>query len=83
MKYVIFKHKQLLMPVIIPEHVTHSQIKIVGAKPISAGFFENERGIVNTFGKSESLNLKPKPEDARLIENTLYNAPTSSFFEFE
>lgn len=34
---------------------------------------ELERGIVNTFGKSESLNLKPKPEDARLIENTLYN----------
>lgn len=63
MKYVIFKQKQLLMPVIIPEHVTHSQIKIVGAKPISAGFFENESGIVNTFGKSESLNLKSKPED--------------------
>jgi len=81
MKYVIFKQKQLL-PVIIPEHVTHSQIKIVGAKPISAGFFENESGIVNTFGKSESLNLKSKPEDARIIESTLYNAPTSSFLDF-
>lgn len=38
MKYVIFRENNLLHPVVFADHTTHSQIKIEGAVPVSAGF---------------------------------------------
>lgn len=81
MKYVIFKYRQLIMPVIIPDHITHSQIVIKEAEPISAGFFRQERGMVKVYGKSESLALEPGRDDARIIDNALSDAPTSAFLD--
>jgi len=38
MKYIIFKDNKsgLIMPIVFNEHVTHSQVKVEGATPISA-----------------------------------------------
>lgn len=67
------------MPVIIPPHVTHSQVNIIDAIPISAGFFRIEKGLLVTYGKSESLELKPLECDTRLLNCVLGAAPTSSY----
>lgn len=50
MKYVMFKRNNLMMPMIIPNHVTHSQVKIIGAEVVSAGFFKLEKGKIITYG---------------------------------
>ena len=79
MKYVVFQYAELYMPVIIPDHVTHSQISIEGATPISAGFFRENEGLTSTYGKSESLNLVPHERDCRLLDMTLSNYGTMHF----
>lgn len=85
MKYVIFKHRTLLMPIIIPDCVTHSQVKIGEAIPISAGFFTlNKFGLVEVqANKSESLNLGPKEGDEKLINAVLLEMPTSSSLDYD
>lgn len=87
MKYVIFKNRgNLLLPVMFPDHVTHSQVKVLGARPVSAGFYKVGPlgGLnVNTFGKSESLGLEPKERDGDLIYMSLENYPTSSFLDHD
>lgn len=42
MKYVCFQRRNMIIPVIVPDHCTHADIKIEGFKPISAGFFSIE-----------------------------------------
>ena len=81
MKYVIFKRKSLLLPVIIPEHCTHSEVKIEGFTPINAGFCSVCSGIVEVDLKHgyESLGLKPGIRDAVLLTGLLCNM-TGSFF---
>lgn len=73
------------MPVIFPEHVTHSQIKLKGAKPISAGFFKLRglTGIPVLYGESVSLKLKPHPNDADLLQMVMSDHDrTSDFLDF-
>ena len=43
MKYVVFQRRNLKIPVIVPDHCTHADVKIDGFKPISAGFFSIEQ----------------------------------------
>jgi hypothetical protein len=79
MKYVIFEDKKskLIHPILFPDSTTHSQIKVEGSEPISAGFWSYERhGRVKVFGKSESLKLEVRAEDALYIENVLMNLGT-------
>lgn len=84
MKYVIFKYRQLLMPVIIPQHVTHSQVKIDDAFPVSAGFFKiNRIGLCQVYGESESLKLKPAEGDEDLLNAVLNDSGTSAFLKFD
>lgn len=83
MKYVVFElgATGLKMPVIFPDHVTHSQIKIEGASPVSAGFcFVGTEELV-TIGtdRSESLNLMPMAGDRELIMAILCNAGMYAF----
>lgn len=67
------------MPVIIPEHVTHSSVTIKDAEPVSAGFFTLDNGIKVT-GRSQSLNLEPMPAlDQCLLTATLANAGMYAF----
>ena len=86
MKYVMFKYKAgVYMPVIHPDHVTHSQISIADAKPVSAGFLEvGVLGQVKkVYGRSESLNLEPHPGDKGLLEAALMDCGTSSFIDMD
>ena len=81
MKYIIFQENDILKTVIFPDHINHSEIKLDKAIPISAGFMKlNSFGLVETYGKSESLNLKPKEDDERLLRLALSNTSNMSNF---
>ena len=74
MKYVIFREKNMLHTVVFADHTTHSQIKIEGAKPVSAGFVVQEKtGSIKCYGKSDSLNLTPGVNDEAIIASWLHN----------
>lgn len=82
MKYVIFKKNSLFMPVIIPEHINHCDVKIGDARPVSAGFFHlSDKGMleIDMDKPSESLNLKPDPGDTVLLTAVLCGM-TMSFY---
>ena len=86
MKYIVFEQEGtgLRMPVLFPDHVTHSQIAIDGAKPVSAGFvLIGGDNIVTVFpDKSESLNMGPIQGDRELILATLSGAGIYAFLEY-
>jgi hypothetical protein len=84
MKYVIFKYNTLFMPIMCPDHVTHSQVKIEDAEPISAGFFEMGMiGPTKVYGHSESLDLKPHPRDLDLLQRSFLEMGTAYFIDPE
>lgn len=72
MKYVIFDNKY---PVVFPDSIIHCDISLdmyLGMKPTSAGHLNIKGNKIKVYGESESLGLKPKPEDKKLLE-TLIN----------
>jgi hypothetical protein len=82
MKYVVFKHKSgIFMPVIIPQHVTHSMVKIEDAEPVSAGFFRMDGKNAIVSGTSESLKLGPSLDDEQLLRDTLNNSGMYAFLD--
>lgn len=86
MKYIIFKDEKtgLVQPVIFGEHTTHSQVKIEGAKPVSAGFCHlSAKGGLSITGDSESLGLKPDTKDGAWLSMMLCDAGTSFFLDYE
>lgn len=86
MKYVVFEdiNTGLKMPVVFPDHITHSAIKIDCAKPVSAGFciVGTEEIVTIGTGKSDSLNLSPAAGDRELIIAVLCNAGIYAFMGF-
>ena len=62
-------------PVLFPEHVTHSQMAMEGAKPVSGGFVNLKDFTV--YGESKSLKMKSNPRDAEWIIATLANCSSS------
>ncbi len=67
MKYVIFQDKtDALWPVVLPDHIAHSQVAVEGLRPVSAGFVDLEKSRV--FGVSASLKLKSNPDDWILVD---------------
>ena len=85
MKYVVFKRGSLYLPVIVPEHVTHSEISIEGATPVSAGFCHTDRLVIPTVSEegSESLNLNPASNDTLLLTAALCNGTISFFLDHD
>lgn len=77
MKYVIFKKGDMIMPVVFSNHICHSEVNIIEATPVSAGFVN----IINyeTYGHSESLNLKPHKEDSHYIALSLIGMGSGAF----
>jgi hypothetical protein len=85
MKYVIVEVGGIETPIIFDPIIQHSDFK--ARNPISAGFFELKEenraeqydawgGVdfvpkVRVFGKSVSLDIDSRPEDAILIERAL------------
>jgi len=83
-KYVVFEMGEgengLYMPILFLGHVTHSQVKIEGATPISAGFYNTK--AEKAFGKSESLKLESVPErDSKLCWRALDGYGTAYFLK--
>lgn len=78
-KYITFEGGELShnlpVAIIFPYIITHSKmarcLNRLG-KPISAGFVSvNYEGKVQAYGNSESLGLKSRPEDNKLLSKTL------------
>lgn len=84
MKYVIFTHGTLYMPVIFPDHVSHNQIVLKGCKIHSAGFVDVSRfGVNKVYGKSESLHIGPSSVDEKILRNVFLNSGTSAFLNYD
>lgn len=82
MKYVVFEYENtgLKMPVIFPDHVTHADVKINNAKPVSAGFaLLGTEEVVTVTGDSESLGIAAANGDRELLIATLANAGMYAF----
>jgi len=86
MKYVIFKRKGLVIPLISTEQATHSQMKLEGFTPVSAGFcYINSQGALtvdHTIG-SESLGLRTNLNDDRVLTFCLLDYPASFYLDSE
>jgi len=74
MKYIIYGWKVILFP----EHLSHAEVDRALQenfkdlrRPTSAGFCCIENGKVKVFGKSESMNLSPQPNDIEIIEHAI------------
>lgn len=69
MKYVAFRLPQGdKAAVLFPDFVIHSSVRIRGAQPTGAGFVRySSRGQPFPYGRSESLDLDPAPDDDRLL----------------
>ncbi len=91
MKYIIFEktnknssltdHK-LIMPIMFPDHITHSQVKIEGCEAVSAGYYHlNSIGSVVIYGDSKSLNLLSRSNDKIYLEYALLGMGTNAFIE--
>ena len=84
MKYVIFTHGSLYMPVIFPDHVSHNQIVLKDCKIHSAGFVDVSRfGVVKVYTKSESLGIGPSPKDEKILQDVFLNSGTSAFLNYD
>lgn len=83
MKYVIFREKNMLHPVVFADHTTHSQISIEGAVPVSAGFVMQDKTGIKCYGKSDSLNLTPGVNDEAIILSWLQNCGIYAFLSFD
>jgi hypothetical protein len=72
MKYVIIKNpiiQELEEAVIFPDSLTHRCFKLFN--PISAGFVTIECNDVHVYGYSESLQLRPRPQDEEIIKRAI------------
>jgi hypothetical protein len=84
MKYIIldanpYTH-DLETPVLFPEWLTHKNVAqaFPGVSVISAGFVKHAAHGVVCHGESTSLGLRPRMEDAELIEQCLNVPPPSA-----
>lgn len=68
MKYIIFDNKY---PVIFPDEILHACVYLEMCQPTSAGHLTIKGKKVEIYGESESLGLKPKPEDKELLEQLI------------
>jgi len=85
-KYIVFKQRNLLIPILLPECATHSMVKLEEAVVDSAGFYcvDRKGQIIVQQKESESLKIGPKTErDAKLIENVLIGSQTMHFLDFD
>lgn len=67
MKYIIVECQELELAILFDEILTHADVA-AGKKVVSAGFC-NRDGLI--WGKSVSLNLEPRAEDASIITRAI------------
>ncbi len=77
LKYVRFDTSLADSVFLFPSWEAHAEVALrLGYTPVSAGFVHiqvNEHGqiLVQTYGRSESLNMESNPADAELILHML------------
>lgn len=74
MKYVIVEFDGFKMPFVFPKLPNHSDVaRALGGKPIGAGFcyYNEQTSEWEVWGKSTSIGLESKPEDAELMNRML------------
>jgi len=74
-KYIIIQSIAMELAILFHESISHSDaINRKDRQPLSAGYYWlNTDGSVTTdVLESTSLQLKPRPQDAQIIENTLH-----------
>ena len=86
MKYIMFCDTKNYRPVIFPDEFVHLEMakacmwmqELRGYLPVSAGFVQIGGTIAGrefdttTYGESETLDLKSRPEDAKIITQYEY-----------
>jgi len=91
MKYIVLKADDILIPVIFPNFMVHSEVaRWVGAmlnrvhsmpnEPVSAG--ETHFTNVKCVGKSITMGLEASPRDAAMIETYDYTHGQMSVDDF-
>lgn len=72
-KYIAIERQGLPLAILLPEAILHSQaVNLNECKPLGAGFYWlNEDDTVSVEGRSQSLNVASRPEDAEMVENAL------------
>lgn len=85
MKYVIYKKRHQLIPLIFPDHVNHDELIIKGAELYSAGFLSVDvNSLVEVMeSPSESLKIGPKEGDREILQNLIWNAGMMPFVIFD
>jgi hypothetical protein len=81
MKYIVFKHGCIEMPIVFNDFISHCQVQLDGWTPISAGFvnLHGAKPEVDMHMMSTSTELRPRAQDARLIYYAMHDF-TSTFF---
>lgn len=72
MKYVMVKYMDIETPIVFPKWMNHADIVVKSAKCVSADFVDVDEDACITYGKSTSLKLGSKPEDAAFIEKMIF-----------
>lgn len=86
-KYIIVLFGNHEIAITFPDFVGHDEMaRMMGPyrKPISAGFFtvcvdEDRRAHADAYGESVSLKLKSRPEDSKIIDNSIGTRDPYSF----
>ncbi len=76
LKYIIVKQGGFKTPILFDDTISHNEFdKIFRKSVISAGFFDTSivdgEIRVSTFGRSVSMKVESRPQDAALIEKFL------------
>lgn len=75
-KYIILAVDDRELPIVFPHALQHSSMLPPGARAVSAGFYQfisADRILVG--GRSETLNLGARIQDANLIKTHLLSVP--------
>lgn len=94
MKYILVEHEdefngRHLSPVMFPQSMIHKDVfnglrfTMRIRKVVSAGFVNVVEDMVETVGRSESLDVDSRPEDAQLIERLTLNTNSTQIFGFD
>jgi len=70
MKYIIMEHE---IPIIFPEFLNHADVARYQGAVVSAGFccINLKEGKVSAWGKSVSLEIESRKQDAEIITEEL------------
>lgn len=69
-KYIILSSYGMEVPVVFSPILQHDEVA-AGKRVIAAGFCVYENNTWRAWGKSVSLNIPSRPEDAEILNRTL------------